>query len=155
MRLRHSGTLTDAAKTQIVAASDLTANSQVVAGAVFTASANVAALNTDKNFTGKILTATGVLTSDIESVQAKINTARVQAGSQYAAIESAINYTTDLTAQYELGYNTVNDVNFQWRQRIWPKTKFFSRPQQRCSLRRTRGSRITTTDTSINLKYII
>ena len=106
------GNLTDDAKTAIVAASDLTANSQVVVGAVFTASSNVAALDTDKNFTGKILTSTGVLTSDIESVQAKINTARVQAGSQYAAIESAINYTTDLTAQYELGFNTVNDVNF-------------------------------------------
>ena len=55
---------------------------------------------------------TNMLTSQIEDVQAKINTARVQAGSQYAAIESAINYTTDLTAQYELGFNTVNDVNF-------------------------------------------
>ena len=53
-----------------------------------------------------------MLTAQIEDVQAKINTARVQAGSQYAAIESAINYTTDLTAQYELGFNTVNDVNF-------------------------------------------
>jgi flagellin len=53
-----------------------------------------------------------VLTRDIEAVQAKINTARVQAGSQYAAIESAVDYTTDLTAQYELGFNTVNDVNF-------------------------------------------
>ena len=52
------------------------------------------------------------LTAEIEKVQARINTARVQAGSQYAAIESAVNYTTDLTAQYELGYNTVNDVNF-------------------------------------------
>ena len=31
---------------------------------------------------------------------------------KFAAIESAINYTTDLTAQYELGFNTVNDVNF-------------------------------------------
>ena len=48
----------------------------------------------------------------IEDVQAKVNTARVQAGSQYAAIESAVNYTTDLTAQYELGFNTVSDVNF-------------------------------------------
>ena len=56
------------------------------------------------------------LTDDIEAVQAKINTARVQAGSQYAALESAVNYTTDLTAQYELGYNTVNDVNSPWRQ---------------------------------------
>ena len=55
---------------------------------------------------------TNALTEDIEAVQAKINTARVQAGSQYAALESAIGYTTDLTAQYELGFNTVNDVNF-------------------------------------------
>ena len=56
--------------------------------------------------------ATNTLTEDIEAVQAKINTARVQAGSQYAALESAVSFTTDLTAQYELGYNTVNDVNF-------------------------------------------
>ena len=55
---------------------------------------------------------TNMLTAQIEDVQAKINTARVQAGSQYAAIESAVGYTTDLTAQYELGFNTVNDVNF-------------------------------------------
>ena len=55
---------------------------------------------------------TNLLTAQIEIVQARVNTARVQAGSQYAAIESAVNYTTDLTAQYELGYNTVNDVNF-------------------------------------------
>ena len=55
---------------------------------------------------------TNLLTTTVQNVQAKINTARVQAGSQYAALESAVNYTTDLTAQYELGYNTVNDVNF-------------------------------------------
>ena len=55
---------------------------------------------------------TDALTSLIEAVQADMNTARVQAGSQYAALESAVQYTTDLTAQYELGYNTVNDVNF-------------------------------------------
>ena len=36
---------------------------------------------------------TNMLTAQIEDVQAKVNTARVQAGSQYAAIESAINYT--------------------------------------------------------------
>ena len=52
------------------------------------------------------------LVNDIEAVQAKINTARVQAGSQFAALESAVSYITDLTAQYELGFNTVNDVNF-------------------------------------------
>jgi flagellin len=55
---------------------------------------------------------TDTLTAKVEAVQALVNTARVQAGSQYAAIESAVNYTTDLTAQYELGFNTVNDVNF-------------------------------------------
>ena len=54
----------------------------------------------------------GLLAEQIEIVQARINTARVQAGSQYAALESAVAYTTDLTAQYELGFNTVNDVNF-------------------------------------------
>ena len=52
------------------------------------------------------------LTADIESIQALIARARVEAGSQYAALESAVSYTTDLTAQYELGYNTVHDVNF-------------------------------------------
>jgi len=55
---------------------------------------------------------TSLLTKQIEDVQKKVNTARVQAGSQYAALESAVTYTTDLTAQYELGFNTVNDVNF-------------------------------------------
>jgi len=55
---------------------------------------------------------TNVLTGKLETLQAKLNTARVEAGSQYAALESAVSYTTDLTAQYELGYNTVNDVNF-------------------------------------------
>ena len=57
-------------------------------------------------------TSEGAMTKRIETIQTKINTARVQAGSQYAALESALNYTMDLTAQYELGYNTVNDVNF-------------------------------------------
>ena len=56
--------------------------------------------------------ASDTLTSDIEAIQNLLNRARVEAGSQYAALESAVSYTTDLTAQYELGYNTVNDVNF-------------------------------------------
>ena len=55
---------------------------------------------------------TDSLTSDLEAIQALLNRARVEAGSQYAALESAVSYTTDLTAQYELGYNAVNDVNF-------------------------------------------
>ena len=56
--------------------------------------------------------ANSVLTSRILAVQTLINTSRVQAGAQYAALESSIDYLTSLTAQYELGYNTVNDVNF-------------------------------------------
>ena len=44
--------------------------------------------------------ASETLTEDIEAVKAKVNTARVQAGSQYAELESAVDYTTDLTAQY-------------------------------------------------------
>jgi flagellin len=55
---------------------------------------------------------TDALTALIVTAQGQLNTMRVQAGSQYAAIESAMNYSTDLTAQYELGYNTVYDVNF-------------------------------------------
>jgi flagellin len=70
--------------------------------------AHINSLSGGMTFTG----ATNTLTKDIEAIQALVNTARVQAGSQYAAMESAVNYTTDLTAQYELGYNTVNDVNF-------------------------------------------
>ena len=41
---------------------------------------------------------TSTVTSVLEALQGDLNTARVEAGSQYAAIESAINYTTDLTA---------------------------------------------------------
>jgi flagellin len=77
-----------------------TASTEVMAG--------INSLIDDMEFTK----ATETLTKDIEAVQAKINTARVQAGSQYAALESAVDYTTDLTAQYELGFNAVNDVNF-------------------------------------------
>ena len=86
---------------------------------VASASGSLTGTNTAVQIKGHLVTApsagmttTNTLTSKIEAVQKLVNTARVQAGSQYAAIESAINYTTDLTAQYELGYNTVNDVNF-------------------------------------------
>jgi len=104
-------------KDVIVAASNLTARSEVVNGVEFFVSTSVAVGSATAGmkggaFKGQILDPTSILTEDIEAVQAKINTARVQAGSQYAAIESAVSYTTDLTAQYELGFNTVNDVNF-------------------------------------------
>jgi len=55
---------------------------------------------------------TSTLTAKVLAVQTLINTSRVQAGAQYAALESTVDYLTSLTAQYELGYNTVNDVNF-------------------------------------------
>ena len=105
-------TLNATAKGELVAKTDLTDVSQVVDGVTFTVETSLASFNGSGTFTGEMLTGTGALTRKIESVQAKINTARVQAGSQYAALESAVAYTTDLTAQYELGYNTVNDVNF-------------------------------------------
>lgn len=81
----------------------------ILSNASYTALSNAGVL-TSVPSAGK--TNSAVLTAKIETAQAAINTARVEAGSQYAALESAINYTTDLTAQYELGYNTVNDVNF-------------------------------------------
>jgi len=103
---------TTADKTKLVADTDLTAASEIVVGRVFT----VTRTGGNQALSGDTITVreidSSLLTTDIEAVQAKVNTARVQAGSQYAAIESAVNYTTDLTAQYELGFNAVSDVNF-------------------------------------------
>ena len=92
----------------------------LASGSTFIATKAATGLSNLKEVSGHLIAApsqgaaaaTDTLTSLIETVQANINTARVQAGSQYAAIESAVGYVTDLTAQYELGYNTVNDVNF-------------------------------------------
>lgn len=53
-----------------------------------------------------------VLTSKIEEVQQRLNLARVQAGSQYAALEEAIDSTTDLRSQFALGSGTLSDLNF-------------------------------------------
>ena len=44
----------------------------------------------------------------------------------HAALESASSFTTDLPAQYELGFNTVNDVNFSMEQHTSLRTKFTS-----------------------------
>jgi flagellin len=99
----------------VAAISGLANDAAVVVGAQFTVTTTQSTINSNVlagGATFKRISNTNILTEDIEAVQAKINTARVQAGSQYAAIESAVNYTTDLTAQYELGFNTVNDVNF-------------------------------------------
>ena len=92
----------------IITKSNLTSSDQFVVGMTFTMTADHELAGA---FTGREIDANAI-TNRIESVQKKINTARVQAGSQYAALESAVNYTTDLTAQYELAYNTVHDVNF-------------------------------------------
>ena len=99
--------------------SDLGTDADVVVGATFTVddtdqAAVTAHASSDAIVGLKVqrVSNTNALTSLVEALQSKINTARVQAGSQYAALESAVSYTTDLTAQYELGYNTVNDVNF-------------------------------------------
>ena len=103
----------DTDKGSLVTDSTLNSISEVAAGYVFTVTATT---NTTAFTQGMTLSVreidTAILTVDIETVQKNVNAARVQAGSQYAALESAVNYTTDLTAQYELGYNTVNDVNF-------------------------------------------
>ena len=98
----------DADKTAIINNSNLTSTDQLVVGMAFTMTADYELTGA---FTGREIDANAI-TNRIESVQKKINTARVQAGSQYAALESAVTYTTDLTAQYELAYNTVHDVNF-------------------------------------------
>ena len=98
----------DTDKAFIVANSDLTSEDQLVVGMAFTMTADRELAGA---FTAREIDANAI-TNRIESVQKKINTARVQAGSQYAALESAVTYTTDLTAQYELAYNTVHDVNF-------------------------------------------
>ena len=109
----------DAAKIA-AATGDITAGAGVslTVGTQFTVTSTanaeiMAELNSlNSGITFRRVGATNELTEDIEAIQALVNTARVQAGSQYAAMESAVQYTTDLTAQYELGYNTVNDVNF-------------------------------------------
>ena len=98
----------DADKTAIITNSNLTSEDQLVVGMAFTMTADYELTGA---FTGREIDANAI-TNRIESVQKKINTGRVQAGSQYAALESAVTYTTDLTAQYELAYNTVHDVNF-------------------------------------------
>ena len=103
------------AKAIASATSDITA-SELSVGMKFTVDSTITQLDLDRlNALTSGITfrrSSDTLTKDIEAIQGLINTARVQAGSQYAAMESAVNYTTDLTAQYELGYNTVNDVNF-------------------------------------------
>ena len=53
-----------------------------------------------------------VLTAKIEKLQARITAARVQAASQYNALESAMDSSTDLRSQYALASGTLSDLNF-------------------------------------------
>ena len=98
-------------QTAIINNTNLTSTDQLVVGMAFTVNADASPIEPTGEFDAREIDANAI-TNRIESVQKKINTSRVQAGSQYAALESAVNYTTDLTAQYELAYNTVHDVNF-------------------------------------------
>ena len=98
-------------QTAIINNTNLTSTDQLVVGMSFTVNADASPIEPTGEFDAREIDANAI-TNRIESVQKKINTSRVQAGSQYAALESAVNYTTDLTAQYELAYNTVHDVNF-------------------------------------------
>ena len=45
-------------------------------------------------------------------VQDRLNLARTQASSQVAALEEAIDSTTDLRSQFALGSGTLSDLNF-------------------------------------------
>jgi flagellin len=106
-------TSVSADNTKIKTDTTISADSEIAVGTVFTVTTSSGGL---RALTGTRMVVreidTGALTTIVEAVQKNVNTARVQAGSQYAALESAVTYTTDLTAQYELGFNTVNDVNF-------------------------------------------
>ena len=51
-------------------------------------------------------------TSKIELIQQRINKMRTLLGSQYAAISSAMEFSTDLSSQYSLGTGSISDVNF-------------------------------------------
>ena len=53
-----------------------------------------------------------VLTSKIEAVQQLLNNAKVRAGSQYMALESALISSTDLKTQYAMGHDAVHDLDF-------------------------------------------
>ena len=53
-----------------------------------------------------------ILTAKIEAVQEEINLARVMASSQFKAISSAIESSTDLKSQFSLGSGKLTELNF-------------------------------------------
>ena len=60
-------------------------------------------------------------TAALVTVQANINTARTTLGSQHAALSAQQDFLADMTANYEIGYNTVTDVNFSLETAILAK----------------------------------
>jgi flagellin len=88
--------------------SDLSSADDVIEGAKFTPNRNLVAL-TDALGVKEVR---GSLTELIEKTQQNVNDARVMASAQYAAIENAISFATDLRVQYQLGNDTVSEVNF-------------------------------------------
>ena len=90
----NDGLAGSASVNDIVLYSDIAA-APLTVGQEFTMLADLGAgagIQTELDITGAGISfsqPTHTLTDDIEAVQAKINTARVQAGSQYAALESA------------------------------------------------------------------
>lgn len=62
-------------------------------------------------------------TSALVTVQTALNTARSTLGANSAALAATADYLTDLTAMYEIGFNTVNDVNFSLETAILAKNQ--------------------------------
>ena len=69
------------------------------------------------------LAVTTASTAGPVTVQGNLNTARGALGANSAALAAAADYLTDLTAMYEIGYNTVNDVNFSLETAILAKNQ--------------------------------
>ena len=65
-------------------------------------------------------------TAGLVTVQTALNTARGALGANSAALAATADYLTDLTAMYEIGYNTVNDVNFSLETAILAKNQIFA-----------------------------
>ena len=69
------------------------------------------------------LAVTTASTAGLVTVQGNLNTARGALGANSAELAAAADYLTDLTAMYEIGYNTVNDVNFSLETAILAKNQ--------------------------------
>ena len=87
------------------------------------------------------LAVTTASTAGLVTVQGNLNTARGALGANSAALAAAADYLTDLTAMYEIGFNTVNDVNLL-ETAVWQRIKFCSKHQPPCWRRQIHPSRV-------------